>query len=245
MKKLVPCFLAAMLCATACSRRPKEVLSDKEAASLIADLQIAESYGTFNYTPGSGLNLEESDTARKILRQSIMKQHGVTEAQLDTTIGWYGHNLDKYEEMYELVIENIAEKQKKIAKMNGTDEVASPTLWPYADKLLLRGTPDAPYCLPFSISGDQMGKGSQLVLEAKAVNTRMPGADVYLAAVYADGSLKGEHRTMNDPNRLMVTLNLDTTQKIKTILGYINVTQTSPLVLDSISLKITNGLRLY
>ena len=237
-KQLLILYPAALaLLTAACSRRPKEVLSDKEAASLLADLHIADAYGTYEFNSGGGMGVNEGDSARKVLRQSIMKEHGVTEAQLDTTLGWYGHNLDKYEEMYELVLENISAKQKEIADHHGAEEAALPTLWPYPSKLRLSGTKERPYLLTFNISGDKIPKGGRLAWEAKTINSRQP-IDIYIAAEYSDGTVGYMSRSLMSSDRQSLTLQTDSTKQVKSAYGYLRVRQTQPLMLDSVTLRV-------
>ncbi|MCM1319490.1 MAG: DUF4296 domain-containing protein [Muribaculaceae bacterium] len=234
---LIPCLTVAAIMVSSCSRRPKEVLSDKEAASLLADLHIADAYGTYEYNVGSGITSEDGDSIRKVLRQSVMKEHGVSERQLDTTLGWYGHNLDKYEEMYELVIENIAKKQKQIADMKGAEEDAMPTLWPYPTKLRLSGAKGTPYLLTFNIPGSKIPKGGRLAWEAKTLNSRQP-IDIYIAAEYADGTVGYISRSLMSSERQHVTLQTDSTKQVKNVYGYLRIPQIQPLLLDSVTLRV-------
>lgn len=234
---LILCPAAAVLLTTACSRRPKEVLSDKDAASLLADLHIAEAYGTYEFNSGAGMNINEGDSIRKVLRQSILKEHGVTEAQLDTTLGWYGHNLDKYEEMYELVLENISAKQKEIEEVKGAEEASLPTLWPYPAKMSLSGSSQRPYTLTFNVAGDKIPKGGRLAWEAKTINSRQP-IDLYIAAEYTDGSVGYMSRSLMSSERQSLTLQTDSTKQVKSAYGYIRVRQSQPLMLDSVTLRV-------
>lgn len=222
----------------ACSNRPSEVLSDEQAASLLADLHIADAYGTLEGNNSTALmTSEQSDSARKVLRQSVMARHGVTEEQLDTTLGWYGHNLDKYEEMYELVLVKIDEKQKKLKEAEAKNS-SMPTLWPYGNMQRIAGAPKGGATLvPFDIPAGSISKGGRLLWEGKAINAREP-IEMFMAVEYADGSTGYVQRTLMGEGRQNVTLQTDTGARVKRAYGYMRVRQSQPVMLDSVSLKV-------
>ncbi|MCM1006096.1 MAG: DUF4296 domain-containing protein [Prevotella sp.] len=232
-------LLVAASFTDSCSRRPKEVLSDEEAASLLADLHIAESYSVLGTNgPGIGsMMVSEQDSVNKVLRQSVLQEHEVTEAQLDTTLSWYGHNLDKYEEMYELVMEKIAEKQKDLS---GSDDEskALPTLWPYGNMQRIAGGKNTAAVVPFEVAGDKIAKGGRIVWEGKLINNRGP-LEMYMSVEYEDGSIGYINRTFPGSGRQNISLQTDSSMKVKKLLGYLRVSQSQPLLLDSVSLRVT------
>ena len=63
-----------------CDRRPKEVLSEKEMVSLMADMQLAEAC-----LNSSAVSVHSRD-GRLELGRSVLAAHGVTQEQLDTTL---------------------------------------------------------------------------------------------------------------------------------------------------------------
>ena len=224
-----------ILVSSACSRRPKEVLSDEQTAALLADLHIADSYGTFNAGGQTDISVADNDSLRKILRQSVLSAHGVTEAQLDTTLGWYGHNLDKYEEMYEKVPEYIDEKKLMLAEKNAKSG-KSTSLWPYGNRQRIATGKNRATLVPFEINGNNIPKGGKLMWDAKAINMFEP-VDMFLAAEYADGSFNYVQRTLIGGGRQSVTLQSDSSRKVSKVWGYLRVKQPQTLILDSISMK--------
>lgn len=230
----VPIVLCTLMLG-ACSRRPKEVLSDDKTAALLADLHIADAYSTIGMGGQSDLSITDNDSLRKVLRQSVLSAHGVSEAQLDTTLGWYGHNLDKYEEMYEKVPEYIAEKRTKLAEQNDKSG-RNPSLWPYGSRQRIALGKNRVVVVPFEIGGTSIPKGGKLVWEAKAVNMFEP-ADMFIAAEYADGSINYVQRTLMGGGRQNVTLQSDSSRPVAKVWGYLRVRQPQTLILDSISLK--------
>lgn len=225
-------LLCALLCGS-CSRRPEEVLSDEQTAALLCDLHIADAYGTLQGTGADGY-MATDDTQRKVLRQSVLAAHGVTEAQLDTTLGWYGHNLDKYEEMYELVLEDIAAKKTMLANSAGKDGGAG--LWPYGERQRIAPPHGVDATLvPFEVAGGGVPKGGKLTWEAKTLNLRAP-LEMFIAAQYPDGSINYVHRTLTGAGRQRLTLQTDSSRRVQAVWGYLRLRQQQPLILDSVSL---------
>lgn len=228
--------MMALSCLAGCSTRPDGVLDNEEAASLLADLHIADAYGALEGNPAATMSVDASDSARKVLRQSVLAKHGVSEQQLDTTLGWYGHNLDKYEEMYEMVLTKIEEKQKSLREADAKAS-ATPTLWPYGVTQRIPGARSGSASVTtFDIPVEKLTKGGRVIWEGKAINLREP-MEMFIAVEYTDGSTGYIQRTLTGEGRQTVTLQTDTGAKPKRAYGYLRVSQRQTLFLDSVSLK--------
>ena len=83
--------------------------------SLLVDIHKGESVIDLNRSAYS------SDSMRKVVKQSIYAKHGVTAEQVDTSLVWYGHNVEKYIEIYDGVIEQL-EKDIKNADVSSGGE---------------------------------------------------------------------------------------------------------------------------
>ncbi|MBR4721458.1 MAG: DUF4296 domain-containing protein, partial [Muribaculaceae bacterium] len=96
-----------------CSSTPDNVLSKSDMADLLVDINIGESVTEMNFRE------YDNDSVKKVLRQSILSAHEVTSEEYDRSIEWYGHNIEKYQEVYEEVIHRL---EKRIAeeKVNGS-----------------------------------------------------------------------------------------------------------------------------
>ena len=77
----------AFLFASGCVKRPSKVLSDDEMASLVADLEIAEGYVQTQ-------TLGDRDGDRLV--EYVIEKHGVSREEFDSTMAWYGRNVDVY-----------------------------------------------------------------------------------------------------------------------------------------------------
>lgn len=93
-------LLAAVMLA-ACSKVPDEILSEKEMQRVLADMLIAEAM----------INMDNdtyrSDTARLALYEGVFRKHGITQALYDSSLMWYGRNLDIYMKVYDRVLDDI------------------------------------------------------------------------------------------------------------------------------------------
>lgn len=95
------CVAVGILCA--CSRQPDDVLDKEEMASLLADIHMGESIVESNSSAFP------NDSVKRAFRQSIYARHGLTSEQVETSLAWYGYNMEKYVEVYDRVIELLNE----------------------------------------------------------------------------------------------------------------------------------------
>lgn len=100
----------AALSLGSCSGVPPGVIPPERMSELIADIHVGESYVDYN---GSSFC---TDSARERLRQSIYRRHGVTEAEVDSSLAWYGHNIDVYNDVYTHSIEILENRRDKLGK---------------------------------------------------------------------------------------------------------------------------------
>ena len=121
MRRFVTIFKTLFIAAIAgsmfqaCDRTPDYVIGPKEMTSLLVDIHKGESVIDLNRSAYS------SDSMRKVVKQSIYAKHGVTAEQVDTSLVWYGHNVEKYIEIYDGVIEQL-EKDIKNADVSSGGE---------------------------------------------------------------------------------------------------------------------------
>ena len=111
MKRFSPLLplLCILLLAAACDRRPDGVLGKEDMARLLADIHKAEIVAETN-------TRTYNDSLKRVLRQSVYARHGVTTEDVDSSLSWYGYNMEKYLEVYDRVIE-ILEKERDDARL--------------------------------------------------------------------------------------------------------------------------------
>ncbi len=135
MKRLVSLCLSTALLA-GCSDRPGNIIPEDKMVEIMADLQIAEAYERHG-NPGSGLQGEN----RELLGRGVLIEHGVTVAEMDSTLAWYGRNMDEYSKLYKKVDERLARMQQKYAKAAGESQTDGPSsdIWPYGRHFVIDG----------------------------------------------------------------------------------------------------------
>ncbi len=183
MTKKTLTIMALLACVTAgCSKRPKNILSEDKMVAVMTDLQIAEAYERSGDANGY---LQGRD--REMLGRGILMQHGVTPEQIDSTLAWYGRNMDEYPKLYKKIDAELAKRQLKYARAAGESEKegSSADLWPYSrhyvltDKSLTNG-------LIANIPTTELAPGDRLTwkmsVEGAGARTLTLGVD------YADGT---------------------------------------------------------
>lgn len=233
---ILPLALGAAVLSS-CSTRPEGVLDEDEMASLLSDLYVGEAYTSIEggqYTTTASL-----DSVRKILRQSTMQAHGVSQEQFDSTLSWYGHNLGRYSEVCEKVIDDLKQRQATARNKEVADDgnAASSNLWPAHSAVRL--TPvQGEHSISFDIEPSAPGKGDRILWEFKTINLSSP-LDAFLAVDYSDNSTGYTSRTLSSAGRQSLSLQTDSSKTVKRIYGYTRMRQNEPLLLDSITLEST------
>lgn len=88
----------------ACSRTPKGIISEKEMRRVLVDMQLAEAM--INMNPQDYRTNEE----KTALYQSVFEKYSLTEAEYDSSLVWYGRNLDLYMRIYNLALTDVKKR---------------------------------------------------------------------------------------------------------------------------------------
>lgn len=116
-----------------CSRRPQDILDEDRMVAIMADIQIAEAYERSGESQDF-LNGKD----REMLGRGILKHHGVTVEEMDSTLAWYGRNMDEYSKLYKKVDAVLAKRQAFYARAAGESENdESSDLWPYVRHIVV------------------------------------------------------------------------------------------------------------
>ncbi|MBO4966080.1 MAG: DUF4296 domain-containing protein [Muribaculaceae bacterium] len=222
-------ILLAAIIFQACDNRPDDVISENDAVNLLTDLQLAEAYMDIHPSQYA------SNDARNSLKLAILKKHGVTEAQFDSTINWYGHHIDKYTELYGKVTKKL---EKERANINGTSNQSDlhNSLWPYPQMAMVSNLSPIPG-LRFSTK-QSIGRGD--LLEWKMTLSNNTSVYATLGVEYTDGALSLLNRMSGGTKHFSIKLQTDSTRDVKRIFGLLNVTDQSSLPLWCDSIAILN-----
>lgn len=228
----------ALIAMIGCNRVPSGVIKPKKMAELMADVRMADAVVTLRQS-------EYSTEASKIaLKNAVFERHGVTAADFDSSLVWYGHNIKQYQEVTEESIE-ILEKRLKEADRLAAGEMAmsisgdSVDIWTLPRVLTFSTNSPSEY-LGFAFETDQnWEKGDVYTLRSRAL-TPMKEARWNLVAVYDDGGIETITNTisLDNPERQELTLITDSTKTAVSLSGWINVVPEPGhlAVLDSLSL---------
>lgn len=222
------------LIATGCAKRPEGVLSDDEMVSLIVDMQLADGYCNATY------NGSHSSDNRSVMGERVLAAHGVTIEQLDSSLSWYGRNMDTYTELYEQVDKKMLERRKKLMKGTADDVEMSEgnNLWPYGKHGMISdlGVNDG---YVFSVTSDELIKGDAIDWKMN-ISPSVPAQGV-LGVEYTDGEVNYVSRTFQSQSKIEMHIQTDTALVVKRVFGTLRIGDSSrlPVMTDSISLVRT------
>lgn len=214
-------------------------------AEIMADINIG------NAIVETERNRYPTDSSKMLLTQSIYARHGVTAADVDTSLAWYGHNIEEYikvcEKAEEILTARIEKAELAGGKSTTTQAPASMdgdsvNIWTGVQTRRVAGT-DASDFQSFSFYSDRFWeRGDRYTLSAKGVNTRGSVA-MYIAADYSDGTT--EYTSLVTPAEDMQRLLLvvDSSKVVNRVYGSLFYAGERGEVayIDSISLVRTRG----
>lgn len=227
MRKFILYSVLAVVLLGSCIRRPDGVLSDKEMAPVIADLELAEAYAK---TSHSGLD----NSKNRALVDYVLAKHGITREQFDSTMSWYGRNADAYYELCDVVDKELSKRKRQVSGSRSI-EVETSDLWPYSRQSMIsrKSGSDA---FEFSLPTSDVSAGQRVNLKLR-INDAVTGTAL-LGVEYDNGQKEYMFRRMNMARRLNLTLQTDTGHTVSRIFGNFMVSDRKhlPVWLDSIYL---------
>lgn len=214
-----------------CGHKGKMVMPEDKFIDLMADMELAEAYSS---TAGSGQN---SETKRNELGKGILAAHGVTKEELDSTLAWYGRNIDEYALLFDKVDKKILEKKKKILAQSGIEDIekTGSDLWPYEAHGMISPLGNSNGWI-ISIDNPDLNKGDRLQWSMHLLNPmEMKGV---LGVEYEDGTSSANLVSINTRPKVEIFLQTDSSKTVKRIYGSLTVRDRKrlPLFADSINL---------
>ncbi|MDE6339568.1 MAG: DUF4296 domain-containing protein [Muribaculaceae bacterium] len=230
IRKLPFMLLAVVIALSGCNKRPKGVLSDKEMVQLIADMEVAEVY--IQQSNQSFYNDSSKDKAV----QWVLNKRGINKADFDSTITWYGKNIDVYYDLYAKVDAELAKREKKATGESGDIVISGSDLWPYSKHIVLSELSNS-NSVKFSILTDEVEKGDRLNLKMRTKG--LQNGSVLIGVDYETGPTSYASHNHNGNNRIDISLQTDSARVVKRIYGYVRAKDSKqmPVWLDSIALE--------
>lgn len=235
----VGCVLSVMLF-SACDRTPDYVIKPDDMAALLVDIHKGEGVVDLNTAA------YRSDSARKVLKQSIYMRHGVTAEQVDTSLVWYGHNIEKYIEVYDKVIDEL-EKELKDADVAASGEkiqlaVVGDSVDAWNDTRYRRFAYGYPADnLKFSFRRDENWEEGDVYTWRMFVANRLSPMKVTIGADYNDGTTDYVTTTVTSDGWNELKLQSDTARSLRYVYGFMEMTPKRGEIayVDSITLTRT------
>lgn len=236
-------FLVIILLTT-CSKVPDHILSEKKMQEVVIDMHLAEAIIASDYTKYS------NDSVKKVLFQSVFAKHRISQADYDSSLVWYGQNLDIYLEVYDRAkisveqrIKDLGDVQAKAAPSSNQDSV---DIWPrrssmaFAPDALFNGT-------VFDIKPDvNYSSGSSFVLGLKVWGVN-PGwrhyPEVRMSVDQGDTIITTNKRITADGYHEVMLKSLPT-KRVRRVYGFIRLDNTDAdyhkVFVDSLNLMKYN-----
>jgi len=213
--------LLAIIIFAACSKVPKHILSEKDMQKVMTDMMMAESMIGTDYQSYRG------DTIKLALYESVFMKHRITRELYDSSLVWYGQNLDVYMKVYDRVLTDI---NKMIADLGDIQADAVPTsnsdsinIWPRRSSLSLQ--PGQPFNgVVFDIkptSSYSSGSSFVLGLRVWGLNKEMSFTpEIRLSAVQPDTIITTNLKITED-GYYQAIVTTPSTKQVRRVYGYI------------------------
>lgn len=217
----------SLLILSACVKRPDGVLSERKMVQIVADLELAEAY--------LQSNPQRSDADRAAMVQYVVDKHGVSRAQFDSTMSWYGRNMDQYYELFAKVDRELSSRRRKAEGSSSVEHTTS-DLWPYSRMALI--SPLSPSnSMEFSIPTADVEKGQRIELNMRFRSAA--GGSSLLGVEYEDGSVSFLNRALTSGRRIQMKIQTDSAKLVKRVFGNILLSSDRdlPLWIDSIYMR--------
>ena len=244
MRRLLP-ILATLFILAACSKTPGYVISEGKMAEIMADIHTGEAVVEANSSSF------RNDSSKQAFIQSICMRHGVSTQQLDTSLYWYGNNLQEYIKVYDKTVSilegRIAEAEKAGGK--STERIQSISLDGDSVNLwqgpaTIRNTPNnASDFLTFTFNTDRnWERGDRYTISARPINPHSP-LFMTIAVAYNDGTAEYVTLSEGSEGKKSLTLVLDSAKVATSVYGsiYYSAAKNEISYLDSISVVRTRG----
>lgn len=210
---LMLCLAVLLLSVVGCNKRPKGVLSEKDMISLIVDLELAETYVSLYNEDGY------EEQFRSAALEGVLKKHHLSKADFDSTMTWYGHNIDVYSEVLNKADEELTKRQMKVSG-GVIEEATLEDLWPYSKHYMINPQ-SASDNLAFSISPEEISKGDKF--EWKGRLSSMADGSVMIGVEYDNGKSSYAYKQLMGINKIDMGLQTDTAYRVKRIFGNLHI----------------------
>lgn len=236
--KGLKCILAFALAvaATACKGVPGYVISPHEMASLLADMHTAEAVIDMHY------DIYRTDSAKNELKDAIYLNHKVTPERFDTSLIWYAHNIDRYIEVYDEVIEILQDRNVRVGHLAAREALSlagdSVNVWSSAPMAYVN--PRMPSSMvTFDLPEDENWEpGDMYTWRVKVIDAENPDINWGVLANYSDSTVEYLNISTSRTGWNGITFITDSAKHLTRLRGFFqpSVSGHDKVWVDSISL---------
>jgi hypothetical protein len=97
-------FGMLIIALSACSRTPQGVLSEKKMELVLTDMLQAEAWVSLESAA------YRNDTLKARAYEAVFRKHNISRAEYDSSLVWYGRNIDIYMRVYERAAARLEEQ---------------------------------------------------------------------------------------------------------------------------------------
>lgn len=153
MKGLVRILLLVLIVASCGKGHGGYLIPENKLVKILADVHLADAM-TYNVRLRYVMSRRDSVS----YYAPILNKYGVTRKQFDSTIAWYSANPEKYDAVYEKVLDRMNRMQADLIEQMKKDSADFPkgNLWPLNKEYKLTGD-TAKTRIPFSIAVHRKG----------------------------------------------------------------------------------------
>lgn len=238
-RHILPALMVALILSTACNKTPRGVLPPDDMARLLADVYRGES--VIEFERGS----YGDDSMRKVVKQSVLMAHDITQEDFDSSLSWYGHNIEEYVKVCDMAVELLEEELRNIPDdPTGSNQILvagdSAQVWSLPRFYHITSTTPSRY-LTFRLSPDNTWEpGDEYTLEFKLINSRSE-VKTAIAVDYDDNRTEFIRARQDQDGWFRNTLRLDSTRTPRALYGYLSFDpgDGENIYLDSVALVRT------
>lgn len=99
------------------SNKPKGLINEEDLVNVLVDIHFADAVVSIK-----GYRVMQDSLTINLLYDDILKKHDISRKQFDQTIQYYSKNVNKYDRIYDQVLEILSKKQKQFNE----DELNTP-----------------------------------------------------------------------------------------------------------------------
>lgn len=247
MKKVIPLLFLLLVSLISCENRPKEVLSKTKLEAVLYDYHLAQ--GLIDRLPTE----ERTDKAQDYIN-AVLQKHGITQAQLDTTILYYNRYPKDLHKIYASLKERYTDVNQELQLINGNNSFTAifaeggdtTNLWQGSSLIVLRNIP-ALNIESFSIPADtNFHRNDQFILSFTPIIFKSSPDDrdisIYagLSIMYNNGKHIGKTIQITNNTQQQFSIKAQDDQDIKQITGFLyyqgNQTTRNLCLIDNIQL---------